>query len=96
MESKLKLDCAGILIVNMQQRANLVVLPPDAPLIPHPVVIAQITLCTMTIFWLDRIVTDLIVYQFMIYFTTLFAKTQQLFFPGIAKTIWDGDGICIY
>jgi hypothetical protein len=36
MESKLKLDYAGILIVNMQQRANLVVLPPDAPLIPHP------------------------------------------------------------
>ena len=47
-------------------------------------------------FWLDRIVTDLIVYHFMIYFTTLFAKTQQLFFPGIAKIIWDGDGICIY
>lgn len=47
-------------------------------------------------FWLDRIVTDLIVYHFMIYFTTLFAKTQQLFFPGIAKTIWDGDQICIY
>jgi len=50
----------------------------------------------MTIFWLDRIVTDLIVYQFMIYFTTLFAKTQQLFFPGIAFLDWDGDLICIY
>ena len=50
----------------------------------------------MTIIWLDRIVTDLIVYQFMIYFTTLFAKTQQLFFPGIAFKDWDGDLICIY
>lgn len=61
-----------------------------------PTAIAIIYYAQWSSFWLDRIVTDLIVYQFMIYFTTLFAKTQQLFFPGIAFMDWDGDLICIY